>query len=133
MPDEVEALLKKSSPEVRALAERTRALVRKEFPAAIEQIKGGGWNALWYGTGSKMYEQVIVIHPGSTYVNLGFARGVELPDPAGLLEGTGTSIRHVKIRDAKDLRAPALKALIHDAVARGGMGRDRRTVPAKKK
>jgi hypothetical protein len=35
-----------------------------------------------------------------------------LADPAGLLEGTGKRMRHVKIRPGLDLDAPALEALI---------------------
>ena len=42
------------------------------------------------------------------HVNVGFFRGAELSDPAGLLEGAGKYIRHVKLKpnstvDAKDL------------------------------
>jgi hypothetical protein len=39
-----------------------------------------------------------------------------LPDPAGLLEGTGKSLRHVKVRTMEDLRRPELKNLILAAV-----------------
>jgi hypothetical protein len=31
------------------------------------------------------------------HVNVGFFRGAELPDPRGLLEGTGKLMRHVKL------------------------------------
>lgn len=34
------------------------------------------------------------------HVNVGFFRGAELPDPEGLLEGTGRFMRHVKLRPA---------------------------------
>jgi hypothetical protein len=32
-----------------------------------------------------------------SHVNVGFFRGAELPDPDGLLEGTGRFMRHVKL------------------------------------
>ena len=53
------------------------------------------------------------------YVNLGFNRGAELPDPDGVLAGKGARIRHVRIARADDLAAPALRALLRAAVAQG--------------
>ena len=46
------------------------------------------------------------------HVNVGFFRGAELPDPAGLLEGTGKYMRHVKLRPDKDIDKTALTDLI---------------------
>jgi hypothetical protein len=36
------------------------------------------------------------------HVNVGFFFGAALPDPAGLLEGTGKRMRHVKLRPGDD-------------------------------
>ena len=49
------------------------------------------------------------------HVNVGFFRGAELTDPAGLLEGTGKFMRHVKLRPGGDLDARALAKLIDAA------------------
>jgi hypothetical protein len=49
------------------------------------------------------------------HVNVGFFRGAELADPASLLEGTGTYMRHVKLRPDGDIDAAALIALIESA------------------
>jgi hypothetical protein len=46
------------------------------------------------------------------HVNVGFFFGAELDDPAGLLEGTGKRMRHVKLRCGQDVNAVALSALI---------------------
>jgi len=46
------------------------------------------------------------------HVNVGFFRGAELPDPAGLLEGDGRFMRHVKLRPGAEVDAAALRALI---------------------
>ena len=48
----------------------------------------------------------------TAHVNVGFFRGAELPDPAGLLQGTGRVMRHVKIRPDARIDDTALKALI---------------------
>ena len=46
------------------------------------------------------------------HVNVGFFHGASLPDPAGLLEGTGRYMRHVKVKPGRALDASALEALI---------------------
>ena len=48
----------------------------------------------------------------SVHVNVGFFYGVALDDPAGLLEGAGKRMRHVKLRWAQDVDAAALSELI---------------------
>ncbi|HSM59903.1 MAG TPA: DUF1801 domain-containing protein [Longimicrobiales bacterium] len=51
------------------------------------------------------------------HVNVGFFRGAELPDPLGLLEGTGKFMRHVKLRPGGDVDTAALLELIDAAYA----------------
>ena len=48
----------------------------------------------------------------SVHVNVGFFYGAVLDDPAGLLEGTGKRMRHVKLRWAQPVNAAALSELI---------------------
>ncbi|MCG8334101.1 MAG: DUF1801 domain-containing protein [Proteobacteria bacterium] len=50
-----------------------------------------------------------------THVNVGFFHGNQLPDPKGLLEGTGKFMRHVKLRPEATTDREALKKLIEDA------------------
>lgn len=53
----------------------------------------------------------------TAHVNVGFFGGSELPDPNGLLEGTGKFMRHVKLRREGEVDASALSKLIHTAYA----------------
>jgi hypothetical protein len=46
------------------------------------------------------------------HVNVGFFCGAMLDDPAGLLEGTGKRMRHVKLRWAQQVNAITLSELI---------------------
>jgi hypothetical protein len=48
----------------------------------------------------------------SAHVNLGFFNGSSLDDPAGLLEGTGKRMRHVKLRWGQQVNEAAVSALI---------------------
>ena len=51
----------------------------------------------------------------TAHVNVGFFRGAELADPAGLLDGTGRYMRHVKVRPDSYVDAKALTELIDTA------------------
>ena len=46
------------------------------------------------------------------HVNVGFFYGAALDDPAGLLEGTGKRMRHVKLRWGQQVNAAALSELV---------------------
>jgi hypothetical protein len=46
------------------------------------------------------------------HVNVGFYRGAEMADPAGLLQGNGRFMRHVKLGPDRDVDAAALTMLI---------------------
>ena len=47
-----------------------------------------------------------------THLNVGFFHGATLPDPAGILEGTGKYMRHVKVIPGTPVNESALAALI---------------------
>ena len=49
------------------------------------------------------------------HVNVGFFQGAELPDPAGLLEGSGKFMRHVKLKPGAAMNSAALRKLIEEA------------------
>jgi hypothetical protein len=49
------------------------------------------------------------------HANVGFFHGAALADPAGLLEGTGKRMRHVKLRPGRELDEDALRCLIVEA------------------
>ena len=51
----------------------------------------------------------------TSHVNVGFFYGAELPDPAGLLEGSGKRMRHVKLKPGVAVDSAALSRLIDQA------------------
>lgn len=53
----------------------------------------------------------------STHLNVGFYQGAALPDAAGILEGAGKRMRHVKVGPGRSVNDEALQALIHVAHA----------------
>ena len=101
------------APTARAL----RRIVFAGLPGAIEVVRLGD-GAASYGVGpKKMSESHVYIMPKTAYVNLGFYHGVGLPDPEGLLEGTGKKMRHVKVRSVEEAESPAVRDLIAAALA----------------
>src|SRR6202789_2549973 len=50
-----------------------------------------------------------------SHVNVGFFHGAMLDDPAGLLEGSGKRMRHVKLKPGRESNAAALGDLIDAA------------------
>ena len=51
----------------------------------------------------------------TAHVNVGFFRGAEIADPAGLLEGSGKFMRHVKLRPGCEVDPSDLAKLIETA------------------
>lgn len=51
----------------------------------------------------------------TAHVNVGFFQGAALPDPAGLLQGDGKFMRHVKLKPGTSTDAAALRKLIEAA------------------
>lgn len=92
-----------------------RALVGAVLPGVTEVVWPRQGNA-GYGVGpKKMSEHFCYIAGNKAHVNLGFFYGADLEDPAGLLEGSGKSLRHVKLRSLADVERPELRALVEAA------------------
>jgi hypothetical protein len=101
---------------MRPIARRLRQAVLEIHPDAVEVVRLGD-RAATYGLGPrKMSEGYCYVLPYRDWVNLGFFRGAELPDPAGRLEGTGAELRHVKVRSIEATEADEMRALIKAAL-----------------
>lgn len=72
---------------------------------------------LGFGVGTGYRGLVFTVAPHTSHVTLGVAGGASLPDPDGLLEGSGKVHRHVKLRSTADVDRPELRSLMEAAVA----------------
>jgi len=86
-----------------------RALVKKTIATCEEYVNP--WKIPSFDSNGT----VCGFMTGKEHVTFIFLRGAALPDPEGLLEGTGKSVRHVKVRTAADVKKPGLKKLIVEA------------------
>ena len=112
-----EDILKGATPALRTIAALQKGRVEIVWPR--QRIAS-------YGVGPrKMTEHYAYVAMLESHVNLGFYHGASLKDPAGLLEGMGKKLRHVKLRSLADVRRPAVRALLREAI------RDRRSPAAR--
>ena len=113
---EIQEFLARYPQAMQDLALQTRALIQEVMPGMLEQLDPSA-NLIGYGTDNTYRGLLcgIVIYP--TYINLMLARGASLPDPYGLLEGTGKKARHVKVRKPSDLEGPGVRDLLAAALA----------------
>ena len=89
--DALHDLLTDYTPEVRELAQLMREVILTTVPAAREKVHLG-WRNVGYSTTGGMRDQICAIGPMPDRINLYFARGADLADPAHLLEGSGKII-----------------------------------------
>ncbi|MGD2144339.1 MAG: DUF1801 domain-containing protein [Anaerolineae bacterium] len=87
-----------------------RDLVRRAAPEAKESIK-------WAQPVYEVNGPFCYIRAFKNHVNFGFWRGVDLPDEAGILAGSGEKMRHVKLTGLEDIREDVLENLVGEAVA----------------
>ncbi len=94
------------------IATALRNLIFQLHPESVEVVRLGD-KAASFGVGpKKMSEAYTYVMPLKDRVNLGFYLGAELPDPQGLLDGTGKKLRHVKVRSLEIANDPAVRNLI---------------------
>lgn len=90
-----------------------RELVRASVPDAVESVYEG-----WHGFGFRRARagHVCAVFPRAGEVRLSFEHGAAMPDPHGLLTGSGSQVRHVQVRAVGDPPAADLVELIDAAL-----------------
>jgi len=94
----------------------TGALARRWFERLracgddVREVMHDGQPTVCVGDAAFAYVDAFRVH-----VNVGFFHGCDLPDAAGLLQGTGRFMRHVKLAPGRECDPAALGALIQAA------------------
>jgi len=97
-PDELRSIARRWFAQMRECGDDVRELMHDGCPVAcIEDAPFGYVNTF------------------RSHVNVGFFNGAALKDPAGLLEGSGKRMRHVKLKPGIEIDSSALTTLIHGA------------------
>ena len=97
-----------------------RAALRKRLPTAFEVVYDNyNFFVIGYCSTERPSDCILSIAANSKGVGLSFYYGSTLPDPTGILEGSGSQNRFVRIAGAADVARPDIDALIGAAAAQG--------------
>lgn len=111
-----EEAIAEATEDIQEVAHRLRSLIADIYTQVVE-VPWPRQQVTGYGLGpKKMSEHFCYIAAQRQHVNLGFNYGADLPDPDGLLQGTGKKFRHVKLASVTEIEQTALRALIEAAI-----------------
>ena len=125
MPDsaEVEDLFAAHPEAVSATARRLREVVLEAHPQLGERVRSG-WHSVNYHDPAAGF--VCAIFPLADRVQLVLERGAQLPDPDGLLGGSGRTVRTLEFSSAAAVDPAVVTAFLDLAVEIGAALRRRR-------
>src|SRR6202795_3275879 len=110
--------IKKFDSKNAALIRSVRAVLRKRLPTANELVYDNyNFFVIGYCSTERSSDCILSIAAAANGVGLSFYRGASLPDPHGLLLGSGSQNRFVRIESAATLVQPGVEELIAAAIA----------------
>ena len=100
-------------PKNQTLVRSVRAALRKRFPTANELAYDYTRHfVIGYSPTDRGIDSIVAIAARATGVSLYFSQGPQLPDPKGILLGSGKQTRFVQVEKASQLANPDVEALI---------------------
>jgi hypothetical protein len=114
--DEVERLLADCPDEIAEVTRRLRKVLRDGHPQLAEAVRTG-WRSINYRDPQAGF--VCALFPQHDGVQLVFEHGARLPDPHGMLTGTGRQVRVLPFRTEDDVDADVVLEYLDLAVELG--------------
>ena len=104
MKDDLDTIIAKQSPAMAKLTREVLAKLRPRFPGAVEMVydKKRGM-VVGFCPDDRASNVINSIGVYSKWINLYFFEGDSLPDPEGILQGTGNIVRNIRLTSADDL------------------------------
>lgn len=100
------------------LIRAVRRGLRARFPTAVEMVYDNyNFFVIGYSPTERPSDAIVSIAAGANGVSLCFLQGARLPDPDGMLAGSGNQTRFVRLDSAGLLERPSLKGLLAAAEA----------------
>ncbi|MDE2125068.1 MAG: DUF1801 domain-containing protein [Armatimonadetes bacterium] len=109
-PETVDEYINSGPAEMQALARAVRGFIQEVVPDCTEKLNP--WSVPEYNAHGPLCGFQIA----TRHITFLFVRGNFVHDPAALLEGTGKSCRHVKVKSQADLQRPEMRELLLNAV-----------------
>jgi len=115
---QVASFIAKFDPAVAKVIRSSRAAMRRRLPTANELVYDNyNFFVIGYSPSERPSDCVVSLAAAANGVGLSFYHGATLPDPDGILLGSGTQNRFVRLPDAATLAEPAVERLIRAALA----------------
>jgi hypothetical protein len=110
---QLRSFIDRFDPKDQKLIRSVRAAVRKRFPTANELAYDYNNSiVIGYSPTDRGIDGIVAISARATGVALYFNQGPQLPDPKGLLRGSGKQVRFIQVEAASQLAHPDVEALI---------------------
>ena len=117
---QLSAFLSRFPPEIVTLVKRSLPKLRRAFPGSNQLIYDYSHSlVVAFGMSERGYEAIVALAIFPRWVRLYFDKS--LPDPKGLLEGSGAKVRSVTLKAASDLDHGDIHALIKAAIKHSGV------------
>jgi hypothetical protein len=116
---QLNGFLAKYTPDVAKTAKAALVRMRRRLPGAIELVYDNTYAlAIGFASTERTSSAVFSIAVFPRWVSLFFLQtGAHLSDPHGLLRGSGSQVRHIRLASAADLDTPAVQGLMAEALA----------------
>ncbi len=115
---QLESFVTEFNPLVGKLILSCRSALRKRLPSAIEQVYDNyNFLAIGFCTTERTSDCIVSLACSAKGVSLSFYWGATLPDPDGLLLGSGKQNRFIRLDTVSVLKSPGVSKLIDAAVA----------------
>jgi hypothetical protein len=110
-----EEFLSTFPPEMQFLANELRALVKETVPNVKEAVYTG-WKLIGYRAKQGRRDAYFCfIAPFPNRIMLGFEYGIQLFDPELRLEGEGSQVRYLTVREKEDIEPEVFRTFILEA------------------
>ncbi|MDD2353652.1 MAG: DUF1801 domain-containing protein [Atribacterota bacterium] len=110
--NEVDQFIKNLPNDIKVITKKLRKVILNSSPKLEEEFKWSMPNYSYNGL-------VCYLQTAQKHVNIGFQKGNELQkkDINNLLQGTGKTMRHIRIKKFEDIKPEAISSLIQEAMA----------------
>jgi hypothetical protein len=117
---QLNTLLERFDPAIRALVRKARTKLRRRMPTALELVyENARAVAIGFASSERMSDTIVSLAVYARGVNLYFMYGIALDDPHHLLLGSGNQGRFVRLESTETLDRPEIKDLLAAAIAEG--------------
>lgn len=113
------SFIEKFAPEMAKRIRAARARMRERLPNALELVYDNyNFFVIGYGPNEKAGDAIFSLAAQAKGLSLCFLQGAGLPDPSGILRGSGNLVRNIRIETADTLDNPEVSRLVDIALER---------------